>query len=247
MDVKSYWARARSKPPAVLLVLSASLGAIGRLHADRCSAAGADRGAGSHPAAGTAAPRRHAAAAGGASWSAGRSGATRPPGRQPQSRRIGCRTGSRHRACNNASTGRVSTRRCERELGRAASDAQSAGLGRRSSRRVRDRPCARAPRKRAGSTRGGRRARPHVPGKLHARPSRRIRRTGATRRRWVPRRRTSHRPKTAHPCRSRLKWVRSCPRKCIAADRPRTTSSNRPAAAWRCSTTTAMDCSTFIW
>ena len=28
MDVKSYWARARSKPPAVLLVLSASLGAM---------------------------------------------------------------------------------------------------------------------------------------------------------------------------------------------------------------------------
>src|SRR5436190_13568526 len=29
MDVKSYWARARSTPPAVVLVVSASLGAIG--------------------------------------------------------------------------------------------------------------------------------------------------------------------------------------------------------------------------
>src|SRR6266540_3380504 len=29
MDVKSYWIRARSTPPAVVLVVSASLGAIG--------------------------------------------------------------------------------------------------------------------------------------------------------------------------------------------------------------------------
>ena len=104
MDVKSYWVRARSKPPAVGARVVRVAWCDRRLHADDCRAAGADGRAGTHAAAGTAARRRHPVAAGGASWSAGRSGSTRASGRQPQPRRIERRTRSRHRARNNAGT-----------------------------------------------------------------------------------------------------------------------------------------------
>ncbi len=116
MDVKSYWARARSKPPAVLLVLSASLGAIAafiptaaaqqaRTEAqDRTRLLELQRQAvtqlqqAARPGAPADQVRR---ALLDASRSLDALGAGPDPGTAPR---------------NNASTGRVSTRRCEPSL-----------------------------------------------------------------------------------------------------------------------------------
>ena len=91
---------------------------------------------------------------------------------QPQSRGIGRRTGSSDRARNTAGNDRprpvAPSGPSSRRVG-----AQGAGLGRHSRRRVGDRPCPRAARKSAGATRGGRRAWPHVPGQLQPDEARR--------------------------------------------------------------------------
>ena len=134
-----------------------------RLHAGVCSAASAKRGARSSPLARTSAPRRHATAAGGASSSASRSGAPRAAGGQPQSRRTECRTGSRQRVCSDPSRRIAARRSSQRRV-----QPQDLGLGRRAGRRDSDGSCARAPRKRAGSTLGRSGAWPHIPGKLLA-------------------------------------------------------------------------------
>ena len=149
---------------AVVLALSASLGAIGAFSCRPRPRSRQGRRRRSASPAAAAARRRHSVAAGGARWSAGRSGSTRASGCQPQSRGIECRTGSRRRARNHASQ-TLSTRRCDASF--VAPRPSSRPWHRETSRRrVGDRPCPRAPRKGAGSTRGRRRARPHVPRKL---------------------------------------------------------------------------------
>ena len=233
-------------PRAVVLALSASLGAIGAFMPTHGRAAGTDRGAGAHPAAATSARRRRPAAAGGASWRAGRSGSTRASRCQPQSRGIGRRTGSRRRARNNAA-GSLSTRRCDASF--VAPRPSSPPWHRETLERVASATgpvLALLEKARAqleadvalGLTFQGSysQTKPKDPA------------YGGHASAMGPAPANVPSPEDGAPVPVTFEvGAQPAARRCIAAVRPRTTSSNRPAAASPCSTTTATGCSTSIW
>ena len=199
MDVKSYWVRARSKPPAVVLALSASLGAIGAFMptpaAQQARTEAQDRTRLLELQRDAVTQLQQAA---------------RPGAPADQVRRAlldASRSLDALSAGPDPDTAPATTPARTRldpslrgELRRAASELTALASG-----DVRGVASATGPvlalleNARAqleGKSRSASRSR-----EATARRSPKILRTGATRRRWVPRRRTSHRPKTARPCR----------------------------------------------
>ena len=200
MDVKSYWVRARSKPPAVVLALSASLGAIGAFMptpAAQQAAADAQERTRLLALQRDAVTQLQQAARAGAPadqvrralLDASRSLDALSAGPDPDA--APATTPARPRL-DPSLRARASSRRVR---------AHRPGIGRHSSAsRRRPALCSRSSKRRGLNSRETSRSASRSRAAT-ARRSPRSLPTGATRRRWVRRRRTSHRPKTARRCR----------------------------------------------